>query len=285
MRRWRVIATPLDVTDLRCVFKVSKTMSGSGNQAQVMIYNLAPNSENKIIKNGTRVIIEAGYMTGQYGLIFDGDAIQPLRGREDNVTKTLEIISQDGDLFLNKALSNETRAAGMTPADQIQAMVGKGDPNITLGCVSENLSQTRLPRGKVLFGQPKDILHRLAVSEEALFYINDRTINFVKPMDLPPGEVISLTPTTGLIGTPEETDDGVKARSLLNPMINLNTLVHIDTSRMKESKTLAKKLGNGIFKVVSLEHTGDTHNNDPWYTDINCIAQPGMAPILNSYNK
>lgn len=50
----------LDVSLLHCVFRVRRGMDFN-NHAEIKIYNLNRETEDKIIKEGDRLIIEAGY--------------------------------------------------------------------------------------------------------------------------------------------------------------------------------------------------------------------------------
>lgn len=273
----------LEVTDLKCVFKVEKSMSAKPNNSTIKIYNLAPPSWNTILQEGSRVIIEAGYDGPQYGLIYDGDVVQTLRYSDDATTHITEIITQDGDVFLNSSFISVSYGPGETSESLISSMAGQG--GVELGPISPNLTKTKLARSKAMFGQPKDYARNIAKSEGALFYINDRKITLVKPTDPPDGEVINLSPASGLIGMPEQTDDGIKAKCLLNPLLNINKLVFIDNSLVKQKTGTKKELGDGIYKVLTLSHTGDTWGND-WYTEFTGVAQPGMVPLTgNSFNK
>lgn len=102
-RMWRVLVqyeetTALNVSNLRTVFEIKKNALGQPSIAHIMIYNLAPDTEAQIIKEGFHVQLEAGYVA-QYGLIFNGDIIQVFRNREDGINYRLEIIAADGKNF------------------------------------------------------------------------------------------------------------------------------------------------------------------------------------------
>lgn len=136
-----------------------------------------------------------------------------------------------------------------------------------------------------MFGQPKDYATMLAKTEGALFYVNDRKINLVKPGDLPEGEIVNLSPSSGLIGTPEQNDSSVKGKCLLNPLLNVNKLVHISNEFVQETNQIGKaSLSSGVYKIIKLTHSGDTHGNN-WYTDFEAVAQPGTVPLTgDSFN-
>ncbi len=289
-RKYRVIAAEkgtsgIEVTGLRCVFQIEKSMSSEANKSVIQIYNLSSATQNSILASCKRIIIEAGYENSpQYGLIFDGDVTKALK-RGSGVDKITELVAQDGDLFLNSGFVNVSYSAGQTTQSVLSKMAGVGDSEIVVGNISNSLKNTQLARGKVMFGQAKDYVRMLAKTEGALFFVNDRKINLVKPADLPEGEIIDLSPSSGLIDTPEQTDDGVNAKCLLNPLLNVNKLVHIKNDYVQESSdTSSTGLSTGVYKIIKLKHTGDTNGND-WYTEFEGVAQPGTVPLTGeSYN-
>lgn len=74
-RKYRVIVSDvngvgIDVSTLRCTFQIEKSLLETPNYAEIVLYNLSAQTENSIIKEGAKVILEAGYQNPQYGLIF-----------------------------------------------------------------------------------------------------------------------------------------------------------------------------------------------------------------------
>ncbi|MDR0489701.1 MAG: hypothetical protein LBH28_00445 [Oscillospiraceae bacterium] len=289
MRKYRVIVAGTDVSDLHCIFSISKTMSSDPNKSTLQIYNLAPKTRNSIT-SGKRVIIEAGYEKAQYGLIYDGDIVVVVNSAMNGINKLTQIVAQDGDLFLNSGFINVSYANGQKSIDYFNQVVGAAGGETD--SVTDDAKESTLPRGKVMFGNTGDYMRQFAKNEEALFFIDDGKINLIKAADPPRGEVVSLSPESGLIGTPEMSEDGIKGKCLLNPMLKLNGLVHIDNSNVELTTgfSLAANvsgggLSTGIYKIIQFTHTGDTRGND-WYTDFVGIAQPGIEPVTGaSFNK
>lgn len=276
----------IDITGLKVVFSIEKSMSAEPNKSSVQIYNLAPATQNFILSDAKRIIIEAGYENSeQYGLIFDGDIVKAVRRAAQSIDKVTEVIAQDGDLFLNSGFISVSYSAGQTTESVLSQMQGVADDDMAMGSISSDLKGTKLARGKAMFGQPKDYASMLAKSEGALFYVNDRKINLVKPGDLPEGEIVDLNPNSGLIGTPEQNDSSVKAKCLLNPLLNVNKLVHISNEFVQETNQVGQaSLSSGVYKIIKLTHSGDTHGNN-WYTDFEAVAQPGIVPLTgDSFN-
>lgn len=276
----------IDVSALRCTFQIEKSLSETPNYAEIVLYNLAAQTENSIIKEGAKVILEAGYQNPQYGLIFSGDIVQPLRGKEDNTTNTLTLVSQDGDLFYNKGIINASFRAGQTQRDVLENIAKQSTNALEIEQLSDNLSQSALPRGKALFGLTRDYFRQIAKSEQAAFYINNNKIEFIKAMDLSKNEIIKLNGKSGLIGMPEQTEEGIQAVCLLNPLLDLNKMLAIDLSSIQRQKVdkengIKNIEGSGIFKIIKLTHKGDTRG-DEWYTEFTAVAQTGAVPVTGN---
>jgi hypothetical protein len=285
-RRYRVIVsnpngTALDVSQLRCSFKIQKTIMQQPNFSSVTIYNLAPDTENSIIQEGNRIVIEAGYEGEQYGLIFDGDIVQPIRDKEDGVTYRLTLYSLDGDRMMNQGFVGFSLLKGQTARSAIENVVSQVKIPTQLGSISDSLSDTKLSRGKVVFGLAKDYLRQLAQSQDATFYVEDGRVNIIRAADLPEGEILDLSPSSGLIGVPAQSEYGVSFKCLLNPHIKINSLVHIDNSLIRAQQfqlgQVIRNLDNdGIYRVISVTHSGDTRGDD-WYTECQTVSQAGGA--------
>lgn len=290
-RRYRVIVsnasgTALDVSQLRCTFKIQKTIMQQPNFSEIVLYNLSPDTENAIIQEGNRIVIEAGYEGEQYGLIFDGDIIQTIRDKEDGVTYRLSLYSLDGDRFLNQGFVGFSMVKGQTARSQIDNLVSQAKTPSQLGSISDSFNETQLSRGKVVFGLAKDYLRQLAQSQDATFYLDDGKVSIIRATDLQNDEIFDLSPASGLVGVPAQSEYGVSFKCLLNPRIKINSLVHIDNSLIRaqtyQPGQVIRNLDNdGIYRVVSLYNNGDTRGDD-WYTECQTVSQAGLIPGMIS---
>jgi cell wall-associated NlpC family hydrolase len=288
-RRYRVLVSnsegvALDVSKLKCTFNIQKTMRMQANYSTITIYNLSAQTENTIIQEGNRVVLEAGYEGEQYGLIFDGTVIQPLRNKLDGVDYTLTLNSLDGDGFLNGGVVNFSVLKGQTHRDITGTIASKASTPTQLGTISQKFDNTQLTRGKVCFGLGKEYLRQIAQSQGATFYMDNGMVNIIKLDDLPVDEIIELSPASGLIGVPAQTEYGVSFKCLLNPRIKLNTLVHIDNTLVQD---LQAQLGqvirsldsSGIYRIIKINDIGDTMGDD-WQCECEAVSQAGMVPSL-----
>lgn len=299
-RRYRVLVsnaqgTALDVSDLRCTFSVVKTLEIQPSLSELTIYNLNADTENRLIQEGNKIVVEAGYEGEQYGVVFEGDVVQPIRDKEDGVTYKLTLISLDGDRFYCNGFTDITLQKGITAREAIENITNKATNPIKFGSISENLSDAKLTRGKVVFGLARDYLREIAQSQNAISYIENNKVNVVK-LDDPVDEIIDLSPSSGLIGTPAQNENGLSAKCLLNPRITTNKLIRIDNSLIRQARyqpnyftdpgktptpgTIPKALDkDGIYRVIKVTYKGDTRGDD-WYCEIEALNQSGKLPEI-----
>ena len=296
-----------DTSDLRCVFRIEKVARRESNLSVVDIYNLNRDTDFNILKEGSRIIVEAGYdgfedtkdakgaptkTPSQYGKIYDGDIVQVIRSHENNVDYMLRIVSLDGENELNKGWIMESLPAGSTPRKVIDTIAEKSNYKFQIGRISDNLDKAALPRGKVLFGQPRDYLQDISYNNNGTFYVEDGLLYVTKCTDIPPGEVLELTPQTGLIGYPRQVEAGIEFKCLLNPKIRSECMVKIDNDSIipmqvtHRGQQIPKADSSSEYQVIRHTHTGDTRGQE-WYTS--CIAVgrlgKGFIPTLLENDK
>jgi archaellin len=238
----------VDLSQLRITFTVEKTENETPNHAQIKIYNLAKGTENQIINEFTRVILQAGYQEN-FGVIFDGEIVQSKRGRENGTDNYVIIDASDGDSAYNYAIVNTTLAAGSSQSDHINAAAGA--MGVDKGSVN--------PNGGTL--GTHDVL---------------------------PNQAVLLNSKSGLIGGAEQSTKGIKVKALLNSMLHIGAKVIVneaDIALAKIAKTEPSDTANkpatiahdGAYKIIGASFVGDTFGND-WYSEIICIDIDESAP-------
>ncbi len=289
-RKYRVLVvdnnkgTALDVSQLRCKFNIQKTMMMQANYSTITIYNLSANTENSLITEGNRIVVEAGYEGEQYGVIFDGTVIQPIRDKQDGVDYLLTLNCLDADGFLNGGVVNFSLLKGQTHRDVVNNLVSKAKVSTFAGNLSKDLDNVQLLRGKVCFGLAKDIMSQIAKTQGGTFYMEDGAVNIIKMTDLPTDEIIELSPSSGLIGVPAQTEYGVSGKCLLNPRVKVNSLIHIDNSLIHDMQAQIKQVirsldNSGIYRVIQVNYNCDTRG-DEWFSEFQTVSQAGMMPSM-----
>jgi hypothetical protein len=282
----------LDLSNLRIVFKVTKTDAQTPNTAEITVYNLAAETATQIKEEFTEVLLQAGYKDGE-GVIFRGSIKQARIGRESGTDTYLSISAGDGDQAYNFAVVNATLAAGSTQADQIAA-ASAPMTGISQGYIGDT-GAARLPRGKVMYGMSRDYLRQTARATDTTWSIQDGKLQIVPLTGVLPTQAVVINSKTGMIGAPEQTTEGVKVKALLNPLFAIGGKVQINEQDVQEAKIETAESGStanspaaiskdGIYRIISIEHTGDTRGTE-WYSDLTCLDVDATAPENSQVKK
>lgn len=294
--------TALDLSEMHCTFRSSQQDEESPSNAVIRVFNLSQETLTKVKTEYSRVVVQAGYVDGPFGVIFDGTIKQFRIGREpDALNNYLDILAADGDLAYNFALVNKSLAAGTTSGDRIAAAVAAMSPlGVNAGQLLIPSSGGILPRGKVLFGMAKAILRSEVQTMGATWSIQDGKVNVIPLEGYLPGEAVVLTSQTGLIGRPEQTIQGIKCKALLNPKIIVGGLIKIDNASINQTQAqitealpgnagqlaydkwaaiqqFATVTDDGTYRVYVAEYVGDTRGID-WYVEMICLT---VDPVTN----
>jgi hypothetical protein len=303
---------PLELGLFRVDFQVKKMTNSSPNFFYAKVYNLSPKTQQKIRQYG-RVQLSAGYKTANYGMIFDGTVVMCVEAKENPTDSYLEIFAGDGDKGLNSGVIAQTWPAGTLPSQKIQDAI-KASGFIEVGEVKLSGEQKSV-RSSTYVGGIKDAIRNETNAHQADFFV-DNGVGYVIPWSgYRKGEVVNLSPTTGLVGIPKVTPNGIEAQCLLNPKLRLGGLVHIDlkylsglafqpgskpetpggqtktyqgmptpfTATGPKGYTFGAATTNpvGTYKILLLDHLGDTRGN-PWYSSIVCAAAGENGELLSN---
>lgn len=278
----------LDLSELHFTFHTSQQDVESPNNCTIRVYNLSDATVRKIRGEYSQVTLQAGYEGGT-GVIFSGTIKQFKIGRQDATTKYLDILAADGDIPYNFSVVNKTLAAASTAEQRIAAAVGAMVPNGATAGYLMPATGGVLPRGKVLFGMARAVLRQEARNIGATWNISNGQVNVVPLDGYLPGEAVDLTSATGMVGLPEQTNEGIKVKCLLNPRIVVGGLVRIDNKSINQIvqanpnaapipynqyaglQLLATVANDGLYRVYVAEHDGDTRGTS-WYTNLVCLA-------------
>lgn len=269
----------LDLSSLRITFKTKKGDAETPNSAEINVYNLSDETASKIKKEFTQVFLEAGYVNN-VGLIFRGNIRQVRIWRENGVDKILSILAADGDKAYNFATVNKTLAAGSRPADRVGVCQESFKEKGAGESYAPDPGGEALPRGKVMYGMARKYMRDEARNTDSEWSFQDGKMQMVSKTGYLPGEAVVLTSETGLIGTPEQTNDGINLKALLNPKLKIGGRIKLDNASIKEAQSQLGKAGgdkpvsldsDGFYRIIKIDYSGDTRGND-WYADITCVG-------------
>lgn len=285
----------LDLSSMRIHFRTCQLDNQTPNNATIRVFNLSDDTARKVQKEYQRVVLEAGYVEGDFGIIFAGTIKQVRRGRINQMDTYLDVLAADGDQPYNFGFVNKSLKAGAKLIDQLNA-VGKG-MELERGYVPD-LPPTALSRGKVLFGMGRDSMRDISNTAGGTWSIQDGKIQIIPLTGYLPGEAVVLNSQTGLIGLPEQTEGGIYVRALLNPKMKVGGLLQINnasiqrallggnllfaSSRLEDLPGLLPKVtDDGFYRVYVAEYEGDTRGG-PWYVNVTALAVDRSAAPADS---
>jgi hypothetical protein len=296
----------LDLSNLRIKFHVEQADLSAmrPKTAVITVYNLA-DSTVASIKEFTEVTLQAGYQPpGKFGIIFQGTIKEFERGHESVTESYLKIFAADGDLA-RYAVTNTTLAPGYTTEDEyeahLKALEAQGIKRGYNGIKGTGGLPVPAYRGKILLGMTPAMIDNLGKTNGFTWVIVNGAVQSVPLTGYLPGEAVQLNAQSGLVGWPTNTSAGVLVMCLLNPAIQIQGLIQINNKDINiaapakgaelqnfpnavvgfpgphELSFFASIADDGFYRVLVIEHVGDTRGN-PWYTQLTCLAADLSAP-------
>lgn len=297
----------LDLSELRFRFSIRRGDFQTPNSADIRIYNVSDKTADRIRQTlpqpeFTRIVVQGGY-DGNFGVLFDGTIVQVRRGRESSTDTYIDITAADGDSAYNYSVTAMSLAAGSTPKDAVSAILqDMARHGVSEGYIPDLPGNPSI-RGEVFYGMSRDEMRKVARNTQTAWSIQDGKLQMVPETAYMEGEIPVITSATGMIGLPEQTQNGINVRVLLNPNIKIGQAIKIDNKSIQglkfglgvnqqlsneNSQLIAKTDSDGLYYVMVANHSGDTRG-DAWYSDIQCLAVDAtvvnkpVIPVGNGY--
>lgn len=305
-----VVANPagqgLELGALRCVFEVRRGDTQTPNSCDVRVYNTSTDTSNRLYSpEFTQLMLRVGYQDQQLQQIFAGSIKQVRKGREDQKNSYVAITAAEGDQAYNYAALAITLAKGATPTDVISGIIkqmataalatptgGSGGQVVQPGYLPQ-LTSNAYQRGRTVYGMCRDELRELVGANDCTWFIQGNQLDVVPLTGYVPEPPILLTPSTGLIGVPEQTQNGLMMRVLINPAIKIGRVVKLDYSDINQyrygldvhsvganlqlARSTTRLSPSGLYYVLRVEHFGDTRGLQ-WYSDLTCLSVDAEIP-------
>ena len=241
----------IKISELRMRFDIKKSSDENPNTAKIEIYNLNPEHQNQLLKEWADIQLLAGYQ-GTERLIFSGQ-IRTATPKIQGTDRIITIESGDGDREILRGFVNKTLTKGCTANQVVAACQSSmfGVPN-----AHKDSLDTVYSRGRVLSGRASDVLTKQTKQDGAQWSIQDGQMLLLKGDNVRPNAVWLINQSTGMLGSPEPTQDGLKVRTLLNPAYLIGGVAKIDSL-----------IYQGGIRIESINHKGDTHS-DEWVSEL-----------------
>lgn len=315
---------------LRVTFDVLQAMNRSPAwYADISIYNLTDDTVNSLLtaagSGSCWATLSAGFQTGPnvQSIIWNGPVFQMLYTRENVVDQKLTlhcVAIPNGANLLPQAFSvgqffNQYKLiAKMVQAANLPAL-STGPNTSTLGTVaSQRMNAVQYPRGNTVFGTLPAYLAQTAAGhglqtwlDGASAYVSEvgnggiTTPNLIYSPPYPPGgdqpTPVPDGTTQSIIGTPEQTQEGVNFTVLLDPRLKVGLppllvqIVRTQINQLQRTPYVGNEPITGLggpdgsnltFFVTQVRHTGDSRGNT-WQTDVTGWSTAYAATLLSSF--
>ncbi|KFF70078.1 MULTISPECIES: hypothetical protein [Pectobacterium] len=271
------------LSDFKVIFNIEWNDNKWPSVATVKIYNLSPETQNRIMgKEFSRIKIIAGYdgmapdvkasdvgkvrlvepsQEGQndglnHGLIYHGDIRFTVTGKDNLTDSWIRIQACDSLEAFTMAMISTTLEKGYTLKDVYELLMRSLEPyGISRGAVPV-FPATVYPRGKVFHGMVRDYLDNVAEQCGAKWQFAYGKLDMLTK-DTALRAAIVLNANTGLIGMPQQTiGGGVNVRCLINPNIRLNGLINLDQTSIYRAALSEQDVSRSLGRISEQENNG-----------------------------
>lgn len=262
-------------------FDVTKTSDSKNNTAEIRVFNLSDDTRSKFEKKDVLVSLEVGYEDENDGntvLIFRGDKARVVT-RKQGTDIVTTINAADGYVILREGRVNRTLAKGVTLKQVVEEIVKDGMSNIRSLNYSDKIPAKVFNSGFSLVGSARKNLDFVCEGHRLEWHILNNDVLYVYPKkgtSTTEQVAVLLSPDTGLIDSPESTnqeikdlkkdlkveeDPGIRLRSVLNPKIEIGGYIKVQGTKGLD----------GLYKVVRLTHRGSYEGNE-WITEVEGVV-------------
>lgn len=253
------------------------------NKMILSIYNLPKEHRRRIIVDRyNNLQVDFGYEDngGALSTIFKGNVVRLQYEREDPETSVTKIYSYENGDFVQYGFYSGTLEQGTNIVDAIDAICNYVDEDDESGGqiipynIDSNIADITLPNDITMYSAKTEALQRVADAcgveyqlKNGGVYLTEKesddakinAVTFTKVIDN--NKIVS---TSGLVGIPTLTSEGLQFSCLINPLIDIYSYVKMDNSIISISQTSesdfqpeaefgAQLDSNGIYKITGLE--------------------------------
>lgn len=248
----------ISLSDFKVTFEINRNDNRWPASADVKIYNLSADTQNRIMnREFSRITLIAGYDgidntrrvvpasevgiarefddnsggrhdDSNYGVIFSGDITFTVTGKENITDSYVIIVANDGEKAFREATINTCLYKGYTLHDEYDILMSHLEPFGIQKGIEPVFPDTVYPRGMSYCGSVADYLSGLARDLRATWQFSYGKVDFIQE-DVAKHSAFVLNADTGLVGMPQQTiGGGVNITCFINSKIQLHGLVQLD---------------------------------------------------------
>lgn len=269
--------------DWKITFDITKNASSdymSFNTAEISVYNMRSDVRELLSEYGLKIRLSAGYKELN-GVIFEGVVNNVTVEKETNDIITTFFCASD-----LTALSNDVSDTlnGINVTDYLTNLCKKNNISLDIKRINKSITQYTID------GSVSQTIARVCSLFGLSYSIDNGIIRIVSKDisadDIKEDEIIVVTPTTGLIGNPNITEEGCNIKTLLDCRYHVNGFYRLEAPfaaynlndlTLRPEAVIGGELNalahidehtyNGTYMILSMQLNGDTRGN-AWYTSI-----------------
>lgn len=286
---------------LHCKFRVQSAVTVP-LYGDITIYNLSQKTTDTIVKQGARVVVEAGYENGAFGTIWDANIFHFIEYRENVVDKILLLHCMQGyDLIKGEFIMGHVTQPENNDKGRFNFMTQQINLNAETSPPATIKNNKTSWKPETVFKAPMDYARYCADNVAGQCITADSTQqfkltigNFLNEIEainaIPYGSEIEISPETGLIGIPSKVPKGVSFKCLLDPRLKHMRpeqqirITHTETRMTPQifgQGTPPLFSNDGRYRLISVTHTGDTRGQD-WYSECEAWVNPDMQALAGT---
>jgi hypothetical protein len=276
------------IKGLHMAFDITATSESKPNTAKIKVFNLSASTRSLISTDLKGLEFWAGYGE-DVGMIFRGSydpEVSTIRHVKSGADWETEIEIGDGSKEFSSTFFDRSYPAG-TPVVQIFNDVTR---SMGLPIVMEFTDAVVLSSSAVFTGRASKVLDGLCSEYACSWSIQHGVVEVVPFTGTPKADSAAtlLSPSTGLVGTPTFTEDGLEVKTLLMFTLKPTRLIKIDPvgveTRMKKLTDAVKEKkkktappilprSSGVYRIDRIQYSGDNMGGD-----FNCVVNCDLPP-------
>jgi hypothetical protein len=259
--------TGLVITDLRMQFEIERDLTKHPNSCTVKITNLNEHSRAALTKKPLHVVVEAGY-DGVLRVLYEGDLNWGMSTLEDSDWVTTLQLADGGRAYAGAriAKSYSRGTTYKTVVKDLCTSFGQPFPKNLDSPENAALLVKQLSSGGVAFGEAREELSRILDPIGLGWSFQNGKLQILRETETA-SDQYEISEATGMIGTP---DFGTPNENGKPPHITVTSLLYPELRAGSRAVVKSREL-NGLFKIIKVTHTADTHGAE-WETKVEIRA-------------
>lgn len=233
-----------------CQFTIDLGIYSSSNRASFQFFNLSKDIQAKMwldIFNYGKKYVDISFYAGykeNLVLCFSGRALQCSSYRNSgDVNFITELSAINAVDFFRFGYLNKTFTQGTTFEEIIANVLA--ETGIKPGYITPEIN-VPIPRDKTFIGQTIDLLGREYGGYN--IFVNNNELNIIGDNDVIPGEILVITDSSGLLGSPIRANVYTEIEMVFEPQLVAGQAVEVLSESMPNF--------NRAYKVIKIRHSG-----------------------------